>query len=372
VVTPPHVGGPLRLHPFTGWRLSPPRVGDPASARLFARPYDEVPPRMERWRRRGLVLRDPSPALYLHEYTAGDTTIRGLVGALDITQRASGPGARAVLPHEGIYPGQADELADRMARMRVNPAPILLVQRGPQPLRALLHRVRTTVPDHQFVDRAGQSHRLWALRDPTTLATIDAELGPTSALIADGHHRYAAYLRLQQRRRSPATDLGLAMLVDQDDTPLTLGPIHRLLVGTTLDDVESTASLLGLATTAAARDDVVVDDRTVAATDGRRWLALHLSGRPDLSAVEQVHDQFIPAVAHGPTRLTYHHRVDDVIALADPQHATALVMPPPDLDLVTRLAREDRLLPEKATSFQPKPSLGVFIRSWADGSDVPG
>ena len=43
-----------------------------------------------------------------------------------------------MLPHEGIYPAQADDLADRMAEMRLNPAPILLVHRATPRLRALL------------------------------------------------------------------------------------------------------------------------------------------------------------------------------------------------------------------------------------------
>ena len=42
-------------------------------------------------------------------------------------------------------------------------------------------------------------------------------------------------------------------------------------------------------------------------------------------------------------------------------------MPAPDVDVVLRVAAADRLLPEKATSFQPKPSAGVLIRSLRDG-----
>ena len=42
-------------------------------------------------------------------------------------------------------------------------------------------------------------------------------------------------------------------------------------------------------------------------------------------------------------------------------------MPAPDFDLVLRIVAAGGLLPEKATSFQPKPSLGVLIRSLRDG-----
>ena len=41
-------------------------------------------------------------------------------------------------------------------------------------------------------------------------------------------------------------------------------------------------------------------------------------------------------------------------------------MPAPDFADVLRAAEHGRLLPEKATSFQPKPSVGVLIRSLRD------
>ena len=41
-------------------------------------------------------------------------------------------------------------------------------------------------------------------------------------------------------------------------------------------------------------------------------------------------------------------------------------MPAPDVDVVLNVAAADRLLPEKATSFQPKPNPGVLIRSLRD------
>ena len=164
VVGPPAVGRPLRLLPFRGWRLTPGRVGDPATARLFARPYRDVAERLDRWRSDGQLLRETDPAVYVHEYTAAGLTVRGLVGALDIAHRATGPGDRAVVPHEGIHPEQVTELADRMRTWELNPAPILLVHRGPPEIRELVDRTLATPPLHEYVDRADQRHRVWALR----------------------------------------------------------------------------------------------------------------------------------------------------------------------------------------------------------------
>ena len=81
---PPYVAGPLQLTPFRALSLAPRRVGDPASARAFARPYRGVPQRLQTWQRRGLATRDEVPALYLHEYSDSGLTVRGLVGCLDL------------------------------------------------------------------------------------------------------------------------------------------------------------------------------------------------------------------------------------------------------------------------------------------------
>ncbi|WP_341927894.1 DUF1015 family protein [Nocardioides psychrotolerans] len=369
VVTPPYVGGPLRLLPFHALMLAPSRVGDPSSARAFARPYRDVAARLERWRSQGHLSRDPERALYLHEYTARGITIRGLVGLLDVSRRAALPQDRAILPHEGIYPGQADDLADRMWEMELNPAPILLVHRGPARLRTVLTRVQERTPEHDFTDRVEQRHRIWAIRDPAELAEIADELADETALIADGHHRYAAYLRLQKRNPGGPCDYGLAMLVDQEDTPLFLGAIHRVLVGTSIDDVRAAADAVGMEfseTTSEAAVAALGPDRLVV-TDADRWGVVTVNVPPDRTAVQMLHDQLIPALPYGPRSLAYHHNVEDALHHVTPELGVAVLMPAPLVDRVLRIVRDDRLLPEKATSFQPKPSLGVLIRSLRDG-----
>jgi uncharacterized protein (DUF1015 family) len=369
VVTPPYVAGPLRLAPFRGLMLTPGKIGDPASARAFARPYRDVAARLSTWQRRGQLHQDAGAAVYLHEYTSGGITVRGLVGALDISRRAVDRADRVVYPHEGVHPVQAEELAERMAEMQMNPAPILLVHRGPRSVRLLLHEVLASAPDHQFTDRADQRHRVWAITDPDRLQALDTGLADSRALIADGHHRYAAYLRLQQLHPGGAHDLGLAMLVDQDETPLFLGAIHRVLVGPTLAELRTAAGQAGAelhdlpeeAAVAALGPDVLV------ATDGTTWSTIRLAASAGRAAVEVLHGDIVPRLPRLPQRVGYHHAVDEALAHASRSRAVAVLMPAPDFDLVLRIVAADRLLPEKATSFQPKPSVGVLIRSLLDG-----
>ena len=373
VVTPPYVAGPLVLSPFRAVRLVPSRVSDPASARLFARPFSGVAERLTTWEKRGFLVREPAPTLQLHEYTTNGVTIRGLVGALDVSRRATNPAERAILPHEGIYPAQADDLADRMRQMRLNPAPILLVQNSPAPLRSLLAAVREQPAPVAFVDRAGHTHRIWPIDDAALLTAIAEHLAPTTAVIADGHHRYAAYLRLQQRHPGGGFDRGLAMIVDQGDTPLFLGAIHRVLHGSSLDDVASAAATVGIPARLVRQPHAMarLAPGTMVATDHDRWLTLELGDRSDTLEIEALHDKIVPALAHGPHRVTHHHSAAEALGLADTGAATAVLLPAPRFEQIVNVVRDGRLFPEKATSFQPKPPLGVMLRYVHDEDDEP-
>src|SRR5687768_950295 len=171
-VVPPYVAKPLTLLPFRAVMLAPGRVGDPASARALARPYRDVAARLTQWIQQGRASEDTAAAVYLHEYTVAGLTVRGLVGALGVSERAESLAERAVWPHEAIHPEQAGELADRMLQMDLNPAPILLVHHGSQELRDLVDEVASAEPDWRYLDRTGQRQRLWAVRDEKDITRI--------------------------------------------------------------------------------------------------------------------------------------------------------------------------------------------------------
>lgn len=369
VITPPYVAKPLRLEPFRALLLAPSRVGDPASARAFARPYRAVADRLLEWEASGRVTRTATPALFLHEYTTGGLTIRGLVGALAIDKRASGLDDRAVWPHEGIHPAQVDELASRMFEMGMNPAPILLVHEGPADVRALLRTVTERAPDVEYLDKTGQKQRIWAISDTNEIESINTSLHDEAALIADGHHRYAAYLQLQEANPGTPWDRGLAMLVDQVDTPLFLGAIHRTLSGVTVPEVCDAAVKAGGTAHPETRREALADlaPDTLVLTDSERWAVVTPPTDEQIELVEWLQSGLIPALLEPPTSIVFHHAAEDALRRAQPQ-TVAVLLPAPDFAAVRNLVNRGGLLPEKATSFQPKPSLGVLMRSVRDES----
>lgn len=368
LVVPPYVAPPLRLQEFSALRLAPSRVGDPASARAFARPYHAVNERLTQWRHRGHIQRDTEPALYLAEYTVAGMTVRGLVGTLDLSRRAETPEASAVLPHELVHTAQAVELSTRMHQMHLNPAPILLLHRGGGGVASVLSSLLERPADHDFSDRAGQRHRLWAITDSTELGDVQAQLTTARALLADGHHRYAAYLDLQRQHPGTGWDSGLAMLVDQDDTPLHLGAVHRVLPGISAEQLGCIVTDLGYTATNATRAEAVarLGRSTPVAGSADDFRVLDLGVPADDLAVCVLHEQIFPALPPPARKVTYHHTAHAALEAADNRGGTALLMPSAEFDVVLSKATQGILLPEKATSFQPKPSLGVLMRSLLD------
>ncbi|MEI2713251.1 MAG: DUF1015 family protein [Nocardioides sp.] len=363
--TPPYLASPLTLLPFVGLTISPTKVGEHAAARATARPYRDVAARLLRWQAQGRILRDRSPAVYVHEYSGDGLTVRGLVGLIPLSRRARSHNERAVFPHEGVYQTQSEQLASRMAEMRINPAPILLVHQGRARLRGWMDEITKESPLHQFQDRAGQQHRVWAIRGESDLQALQRIIAKTQAIIADGHHRYTAYLRLQAEHPGTGWDFGLAMLVDQADTPLFLGAIHRVLHGVDLatlgDAVAGTPHRLEIRSRERALE--VLSPDCVVVSDSRSWAILRLALLPGQIAVGVLHDELLSALAPAPTSVDYHHSVESALQGARRGRAVAVILPAPTFDQVRDAVTHDRLLPQKATSFQPKPSVGVLMRS---------
>lgn len=366
-VVPPYVAKPLRLSAFRASMLAPARVGDPSSARALARPYRDVASRLTNWIERGWAIDDTCPAIYLHEYSAGGITIRGLVGVLDVSSRAEGMSERAVWPHEAVHPEQASDLAARMEEMQLNPAPILLVHDGESGVRDVVAETAASRPTWSFEDHGGQHQRIWAIRDEDALARITSGLEGTRCLIADGHHRYAAYLALQSQHPGSPWDAGLVMVVDQSDTPFFLGPIHRSLRGVGLAALESAARELGATITRLPRPAALnaLAPDTLVCTDGGAWSSVRPPstdlGKP---LVSWLHEDLLPRLPVTP-QVAYHHDVTDTLAAVETRRVGVL-LPGADFTQVRDIVAAGDLLPEKATSFQPKPSLGVIMRRVGD------
>lgn len=375
-------------HPHNVVRLILPRDvgGVPRSA------YQGAAELLRQWRAEGALVADDTPALYVYEMAEGDSRTRGLVGALGLTP----PEAGIVLPHENTMAGP---VADRLAlteATQANLEPIYLVYSGGG-AAAQAVAAADTAPPLVTVTRDGITHRLWALTDPDTLHAIAGDLLPRRAVIADGHHRYATYLRHQADRHAAGDgagpwDRGLALLVDARTYGPQVHAIHRYVPGLALGEAVDRAAA-GFATrdvdASSALAELAAVDKGAAflLTDGARWVLL-TDPEPDQVA------EALPAerseawrgldvtVAHRllidrlwglrdhEDVVAFEHDVPAAVAAAQRTGGTALLLNPTPIEAVAAVAEAGERMPRKSTLFTPKPRTGLLIRAYADEPDA--
>ncbi|GAA2363992.1 DUF1015 domain-containing protein [Saccharopolyspora halophila] len=380
----------MHVAPFAGWRITTGRLNSLATR--YTTPWDPTgaaPPAetaltLHAWQQNSTIVQDGQPALYGYEQSGPRGTVRGMFCAVHLDSK--------LLPHQDLIPDRITEICDLVHETGFNLDPLMLSYSGIGRATAWLNHYRRSAPATEVLGDDGQLHRLWPITDPAAVNEIGAELAGRSALIADGHHRHVAARQL--RRDYYATGSGPgdwdyvpALVVDIRDTPLRLGPVHRVLPYTDPD----------LALSAAAQRFHVQP----IAGELRQWvqqLREHTSAGPAFVAVTQRGAYLLsnpdrgfinacltkcPMPLRGLSLSVLRHvlvdtvwRVPDLPEYVSPESSAAvalsrvrrnggiavLVPPPHNQDLRAATAAGLRL-PAKSTSFLPKPHPGLLFRS---------
>ena len=439
--------GALELAPFRGVRYDPAHVPDLAA--VTSPPYDVIEPdrvpmletadphnvvrlilprddidhsagryrhaaaALTKWLQSGVLTVDPEPALYVYEQVTAISVQRGLIGALGLRQ----PDERVILPHEDHMPGPVADRLELMRAARANLEPILLAYEGGGPASAAVEATIRQPPLLSIITPDRVRHRLWRITDAPVLAAIAADLAPRQALIADGHHRYATYLRLQAEYRDAGKgagpwDRGLALLVDSTRHPLELRAIHRVLPKLPVEDalaaVAPYARVTELATDLGGSpgpgemrahpgehtlDALPVPDLEAIAPahgtaflvvgEGRQWVVTDVdpqllaaavpADRPkrwrrlDAAVLNHALLEQVWGVTDDIEQVTYHHDARQAVRAAAKTGGTAILLRPVDVETIVELAAEGIRMPGKSTSFGPKPRTGLILRTFAAG-----
>jgi uncharacterized protein (DUF1015 family) len=330
---------------------------------------------------------------------------RGLIGALRLVP----PDSPSVLPHEDVMPGPVEGRRELMATTRANLEPIFLlydgaVAGGPAGATALVDEVAgTRAPLLTAVTDDGTRHRIWALTDPAEQAAVAEDLAARTALIADGHHRYAAYLKLQDEARRAGQgdgpwDYGLAFLVDSAAYPPRIGAIHRVIPGLTPGRaVEMAKGAMrvqrlapgagpdgGLAAAVARLAQAGRGGPAFLLTDGgEQYLLTEPAPERVAEAMPPSHSarwqQLDAAVLRelligsvwgladaDPDVLVVHGDPAAAVQAARDAGGTAIICNPVLAADVLAVAENGERMPRKSTSFGPKPRTGLVLREWAD------
>ena len=375
----------------------------------------EAARRLRSWLASGVLAVDGDPALYVYEHGGPGFVQRGLIGLVAV-------GAAGILPHEGVMPSLVTGRRELMMATQANLEPIFLVYNGgaggsdvSETSRLVDLAADRRPPLFSAITGDGGTHRLWRLTDPAEHAAIAADLAGRTALIADGHHRYAAYQELRalmrgDGHRAGPWDYGLAFLVDGDAYPPRLGAIHRVIPHLAPEEaarlaaeaftVEEVPGLPGEPGLAGAAADGLSDGRAAAveaalrrlAEAGRQGTAFLLAGRSglwlltrpdrrqlaaampsgasarwrtlDASVMQELLLARLWSIKDNERDVLISHDAGEAVRMAVEAGGTAVICNPMPFEAVREVAVHGECVPRKSTSFGPKPRTGLVLRTF--------
>jgi uncharacterized protein (DUF1015 family) len=340
-------------------------------------PYVGVGVLMQSWIDQRVLVVDSEPALFVYQLTTPDGSItRGLLGAVELRAPEDG----VILPHENTMAGPVSDRLALMTSTQANLEPIYLVYDGGGAASELVASVDALPPAVTAATPDGIEHALWAITDRVVHAEVEADLRERRALIADGHHRYATYLRLQSDHAgTPGPwDRGLTFLVDTSAYGPQVHPIHRVVARPAKELVarlEAFGARTRRTSLAEAQNYLVnTDEFAVALVENND--AVIVTGiapsddsalsRLDVSVLHKVVVERIWGLEDTPENVGYAHSVAEAIAHADESGGTAVLLRATPVADVAAVAAAGQRMPRKSTLFTPKPASGMALRRFAD------
>ena len=154
------------------------------------RVYEEAARQFQMFQDKGWLVQDKDEHYYIYAQTMNGKTQYGLVIGAYVDDYMNG----VIKKHELT---RRDKEEDRMKHVRVNDAnmePVFFAYPDNAVLDKLILRYAATEPEYDFIAPIdGFGHKFWVISDPAAIATITEEFRKMPSLyIADGHHRSAA------------------------------------------------------------------------------------------------------------------------------------------------------------------------------------
>jgi len=328
--------------------------------------YDSAAHQLLAWQDEGILVEDPTAALYAYRMVSpGGHATNGIIGALGIDDDS----AATVLPHEQTLPKAKSDRLDLLAATRANLSPIWGLSLSPGLSRTF---GRSDPPRVEAVDGGGVRHQLWVIDDAEVIRAVQAAVGASAVVLADGHHRYETARTYRQGRTGDAqADLIMALIVELADDQLEVGAIHRALSGLPdgLDLVDMCSSWFDLTrvgdfdvrTTSALGESGALALLMPSGT----WLLSPKDGTPEAAGSDLDSSTVALVIAELPDHeLEYLNSWQEgVRAVADDKSQAVLLLRPPTVAQIADWARAGRRMPPKTTYFHPKPATGMVFRS---------
>lgn len=162
----------------------------PGTSEYDPRVYEKAAENFKKFQEKGWLVQDDKEQYYIYAQTMNGKTQYGLVVCAYVDDYLNG----VIKKHELT---RRDKEEDRMKHVRVNNAnvePVFFAYPDNSVLDSLIMRYAQTTPEYDFIAPIdGFRHQFWVISNDEDIAVVTSEFAKMPSLyIADGHHRSAA------------------------------------------------------------------------------------------------------------------------------------------------------------------------------------
>ncbi len=159
--------------------------------------------------RRGVLVQDPAPRLYVYAQRMGRHAQTGLVACVSVDEYDRD----VIKKHEKTRADKEEDRVRHVDTLGAHDEPVFLTYRAVPEIDAAIAEATRGPPDVDLRTQDAVEHRLWVV-PPAVGERVEALFRGVPALyVADGHHRSAAASRVHAKRRAEPGEHALFLAV---------------------------------------------------------------------------------------------------------------------------------------------------------------
>ena len=356
---------------------------EPGTGEHEPKVYDKAVENFKKFQDKGWLVQDQQECYYIYAQTMDGRTQYGFVVGASVEDYLTG----RIKKHELT---RREKETDRMHHIEINNAniePVFLAFPDNSTLEDIIDRTAQTSPEYDFVSEDGIGHTLWVIKDEETIATITKEFAAIPYLyIADGHHRTAAAAHVGEEKakadpnHNGTEEYNFLLAVCFPQSHLKVMDYNRVVVDLNGNTEEEFLAKLG--------EKFIVEDKGTEIYKPAKLhnFSLYLGGKwYSLTAKEGTYDDndpigvldvtissdYILRDILGITDLRTDKRIDFVGGIRglgelkqrvdSGEMKMALALYPVTMKQIIDIADSGKIMPPKATWFEPKLRSGLII-----------
>jgi uncharacterized protein (DUF1015 family) len=339
-----------------------------------ARVYEKGAENLAELERRGVLVPDLEPRLYVYAQRMGEHRQVGLVACASVDEYDRD----VIKKHEKTRADKEEDRVRHIDTLSAHDEPVFLTYRAVPEIDALVADVMAAVPEYDLRTPDLVEHRLW-LVPPALGARLEGLFRDVPALyVADGHHRSAAASRVHAARRGTPGEHGAFLAVVFPHDQMQILAYNRLLKDSQRRSPGQLLAALGeVMDVAPASDPKPPHPLAFGVYAGGRWYHAHVrpgtfdAQDPVASLDCSIAQDQILAPLFGITDPRTSRNVDFVGGIRgagelerrvnEEGWSMALHLYPTRIEQLISVSDAGQLMPPKSTWFEPKLRSGLFV-----------